>query len=203
MRSQIVTAYKTIIMANCKATIAPIKRIEDMIYLIRGQRVMLDSDLARIYGVSTMRLNEQFKRNSNRFPSDFAFQLVQQEFTNLISQFAISSLHGGRRKLPRVFTEHGALMLASVLNSPVAVEASVRVVRAFILMREQMAAHRELAGKLADLEQRVGGHDAAIQDIFEAIRRLVEPPLPENRREIGFHIRETSPPYRIKTRQRM
>ena len=190
-------------MANGKATIAPIKRIEDMICLIRGQRVMLDSDLARIYGVSTMRLNEQFKRNSDRFPSDFAFQLVQQEFTNLISQFAISSLHGGRRKLPRVFTEHGALMLASVLNSPIAVEASVRVVRAFILMREQMAAHKELAGKLADLEQRVGGHDTAIQNLFEAIRRLVEPPLPENRREIGFHIRETAPLYRIKTRQRM
>jgi hypothetical protein len=190
-------------MANGKATIAPIKRIEDMICLIRGQRVMLDSDLARIYGVSTMRLNEQFKRNSDRFPSDFAFQLVQQEFTNLISQFAISSLHGGRRKLPRVFTEHGALMLASVLNSPIAVEASVRVVRAFILMREQLAAHKELAGKLADLEQRVGGHDAAIHDLFEAIRQLVEPPVPENRREIGFHVRETAPPYRIKTRPRM
>jgi hypothetical protein len=94
-------------------------------------------------------------------------------------------------------------MLASILNSPIAVEASVRVVRAFILMREQLTANKELAVKLADLEQRVGGHDAAIQDIFEAIRRLVEPPLPENRREIGFHIRETAPPYRIKTRQRM
>ena len=189
-------------MANHEATIAPIKRIEDMIYLIRGQRVMLDSDLARIYGVSTMRLNEQFKRNSGRFPVDFAFQLARQEFTNLISQFAISSLHGGRRKLPWVFTEHGALMLASVLNSPIAVEASVRVVRAFILMREQMAAHKELAGKLADLEQRVGGHDAAIRDLFEAIRRLVEPPLPEDRREIGFHVRETAPPYRVGRRCR-
>jgi hypothetical protein len=94
-------------------------------------------------------------------------------------------------------------MLASILNSPIAVEASVRVVRAFILMREQLTANKELAVKLADLEQRVGGHDAASQDIFEAIRRLVEPPLPENRREIGFHVRETAPPYRIKTRQRM
>ena len=189
-------------MVSYKTTIASVKRIEEMIFLIRGQRVMLDSDLARIYGVSTMRLNEQFKRNAGRFPSDFAFQLKQQEFTNLISQIAISSSHGGRRKLPWVFTEHGALMLASVLNSPVAVEASVRVVRAFVLMREQMAAHKELAGKLADLEQRVGGHDAAIHDLFEALRQLIEPPLPENRREIGFHVRETAPPYRIETRCR-
>jgi hypothetical protein len=93
-------------------------------------------------------------------------------------------------------------MLASVLKSPVAVEASVRVVRAFVLMREQLVAHKELAGKLADLEQRVGGHDAAIRDLFEALRQLVEPPLPENRREIGFHVRETAPPYRVGRRCR-
>jgi len=174
-----------------------------MIYLIRGQRVMLDFDLARIYSVTTKRLKEQFRRNAGRFPNDFAFQLTNQELINLRSQFATSSLHGGHRYPPIAFTEHGALMLASVLNSPIAVEASVRVVRAFILMREQLAAHKELAGKLADLEQHIGGHDVAIQDLFEAIRRLVEPPLPENRREIGFHVRETAPPYRIKTRQRM
>jgi hypothetical protein len=190
-------------MANGKATIAPIRRIEDMIYLIRDQRVMLDWDLARVFGVTTKRLKEQFRRNAKRFPVDFAFQLVNQELINLRSQFATSSLHGGHRYPPIAFTEHGALMLASVLNSPIAVEASVRVVRAFILMREQMAAHKELAGKLADLEQRVGGHDAAIQDLFEAIRQLVEPLVPENRREIGFHVRETAPPYRIKTRPRM
>jgi len=240
--------------------IEKVDQIESLILTVRGQRVMLDFNLARIYGVELKRLNQQVQRNLERFPKDFAFQLTLQEFANLISQFAISSLHGGRRKLPRVFTELGALMLASVLNSPVAVEASVRVVRAFILMREQMAAHKELAGKLAhprtapvfslaspkggegrgeeaqgftaqipsprpsprsggeretgavsrcapgklaDLEQRIGGHDAAIQDLFEAIRQLVEPPLPEKRREIGFHVRETAPPYRIKTRQRM
>ena len=190
-------------MVSYKTKISPVRRIEDMIYLIRGQRVMLDSDLAQIYGVGLKRLNEQVRRNRERFPQDFAFQLVSQEFANLKSQFATSSLHGGKRKLPWVFTEHGALMLASILNSPIAVAASVRVVRAFVLMREQMAAHKELAGKLADLEQRVGGHDTAIQDLFEAIRRLVEPPLPENRREIGFHVRETAPPYRIKIRPRM
>ena len=177
-------------------------RIESLIYTIRGLRVMLDSDLAKIYGVSTMRLNEQFKRNSSRFPSDFAFQLTQQEFADLISQIAISKRgRGGRRKLPWVFTEHGALMLASVLNSPIAVEASVRVVRAFVLMREQLTANKELAQKLVELESRVSGHDEAIQNLFEAIRQLVEPPLPENRKQIGF-MRETAPPYRVKTRRR-
>lgn len=177
-------------------------RIESLIYTIRGLRVMLDSDLAKIYGVSTMRLNEQFKRNSSRFPSDFAFQLTQQEFADLISQIAISKKgRGGRRKLPWVFTEHGALMLASVLNSPIAVEASVRVVRAFVLMREQLTANKELAQKLGELESRVSGHDEAIQNLFEAIRQLVEPPLPENRKQIGF-MRETAPPYRVKTRRR-
>ncbi|MGA2281112.1 MAG: ORF6N domain-containing protein [Verrucomicrobiota bacterium] len=188
-------------MANKQ--IANVGRIESLIFTVRGQRVMFDSDLAVIYGVQLKKLNQQVRRNHERFPQDFAFQLAPQEFADLKSQFAISSSHGGRRKLPRVFTEHGALMLASILNSPVAVEASVRVVRAFILMREQMAVHKELAGKLADLEQRVGGHDAAIQDLFEAIRQLVEPPLPEDRREIGFHVRETAPPYRIKIRPRM
>ena len=177
-------------------------RIESLIYTIRGLRVMLDSDLAKIYGVSTMRLNEQFKRNSSRFPSDFSFQLTQQEFADLISQIAISKKgRGGRRKLPWVFTEHGALMLASVLNSPIAVEASVRVVRAFVLMREQLTANKELAQKLGELESRVSGHDEAIQNLFEAIRQLVEPPLPEDRKQIGF-MRETSPPYRVKTRRR-
>jgi hypothetical protein len=185
-----------------KAAAALVARIEDMIFLIRGQRIMLDSDLARIYGVTTKQLNQQFRRNRERFPSDFAFELTNQELTQMRSQIVTASKRNIRH-MPVAFTEHGALMLASVLNSPVAIEASVRVVRAFVLMREQLAAHKELAGKLAGLEQRVGGHDTAIQDLFEAIRQLVEPPLPENRREIGFHVRETAPPYRIKTRPRM
>src|SRR5450759_1976444 len=109
--------------------------------------------MAKIKGVSKMSKNQKRKRKNSRFPSYFSFQLTQQEFADLISQIAISKKgRGGRRKLPWVFTEHGALMLASVLNSPIAVEASVRMVRAFVLMREQMAAHKELAGKLADLE---------------------------------------------------
>src|SRR5436190_21207224 len=151
------------------------RRIEEMIFLVRGQRVMLDSDLARVYGVSTTRLNEQFQRNQKRFPADFAFQLARQEFADLISQIAISRKgHGGRRTTPWAFTEHGALMLASVLNSPVAIEASVRVVRAFVLMREQLVAHKDLSQKLNELEARVTGHDEAIQDLFAAIRKLVE-----------------------------
>jgi len=185
-------------MVSYKTKLGPVQRIEDMIYQIRGQRVMLDFDLARIYGVTTKRLKEQFRRNAERFPEDFAFKLTHQELTNLRSQTATSSLHGGRRHLPVAFTEHGALMLASVLNSQTAVDASIRVVRAFVLMREQLAAHKELAQTLKQLEHRVSGHDEAIADLFEAIRQLIEPSLPENRREIGFRVRETAPPYRVR-----
>lgn len=184
-------------MVSYKTKLAPVRRIEEMIYLIRGQRVVLDFDLARIYGVKLKRLNEQVRRNAERFPADFAFQLTLQEFANMRSQFATAPKRN-IRYLPWAFTEHGALMLASVLNSPTAVEASVRVVRAFVLMREQLDAHKELAGKLAALEQRVDGHDEAIANLFEAIRRLIKPPVPENRREIGFHVRETATPYRAR-----
>ncbi len=174
--------------------------VESAIYLIRGQRVMLDSDLAAIYGTSTMRLNEQFKRNRKRFPDDFAFVLTREEFTNLISQNAISRSHGGRRSLPVAFTEHGAIMLASVLNSDVAVQASVRVVRAFVKLREMVAANAQLAAKLEELERRLDSHDEAIVDLFAALKRLVEPLAPPKRREIGFHVRERSGRYRTKKR---
>jgi hypothetical protein len=173
--------------------------IQSLILTVRGQRVMLDSDLARLFGVALKRLNEQVRRNRERFPSDFAFQLEREAFTILKSQIATSRSHGGKRKLPWVFTEHGAIMLASVLNSPVAVEASVRVVRAFIYLREQLLANRELAKKFTELEKRLDAHDDSIAALFEAIRRLLEPPAPEPpRREIGFHLRETSSPYRVK-----
>jgi hypothetical protein len=174
--------------------------VESAIYLIRGQRVMLDSDLAAIYGTSTMRLNEQFKRNRKRFPDDFAFVLTREEFTNLISQNAISRSHGGRRSLPVVFTEHGAIMLASVLNSDVAVQASVRVVRAFVKLREMVAANAQLAAKLEELESRLDSHDEAIVDLFAALKCLVEPQAPPKRREIGFHVRERSGRYRTRKR---
>ena len=174
-----------------------IQTVEKTIHLVRGQRVMLDSDLARIYGVSTMRLNEQLRRNKKRFPSDFAFQLTREEFTNLISQFAISRSHGGRRKLPWAFTEHGAIMLASVLNSAVAIDASVRVVRAFVRLREIISANAELAAKFAQLERRLDSHDEAIAQLFAAIRQLLAP-LPEKKREIGFHVRERRATYRAR-----
>jgi ORF6N domain len=177
-----------------------IDNVEAAIYLIRGQRVMLDSDLASIYGTSTMRLNEQFKRNRKRFPQDFAFLLTREEFTNLISQNAISRSHGGRRKLPIAFTEHGAIMLASVLNSDVAVQASVRVVRAFVRLREMVAANAQLAAKLIELERRLDSHDEAIVDLFAALRRLLEAPEPKTKGEIGFHVRERSARYRNKRR---
>lgn len=177
-------------------------RIESLIYTVRGLRVMFDSDLAKIYGVTTSALNQALKRNIKRFPDDFAFQLASKELGILISQIVTSSKnYGGRRKLPWVFTEHGAIMLASILNSKRAVEMSVSVVRAFVLMREQLGASKELAQKLSELENRVSGHDESIQNLFEAIRQLIEPPLPEGRKQIGF-MRETLPPYRIKAQKR-
>lgn len=176
--------------------------IQSLILTIRGQRVMLDSDLARIYGVTTGQLNQALKRNARRFPEDFVFQIGRQEFRNLISQFVISSSYGGRRKLPWVFTEHGAIMLASVLNSEVAVEASVRVVRAFVFLREQLLANRELARKFAELEKRMDAQDESIAALFEAIRRLLEPPTDAEKKEIGFHIRENAPPYRVRVNRK-
>jgi ORF6N domain len=185
-----------------------IQTVENAIHLVRGQRVMLDSDLAAIYGVTTKRLNEQLKRNRQRFPHDFAFQLTTEEFatlrsqiatSNLKSQIATSSSHGGKRKLPWVFTEHGAIMLASVLNSAVAIDASVRVVRAFVRLREIISANAELAAKFAQLERWLDTHDEAIAQLFAAIRQLLTPP-PRKKREIGFHVRERRARYRTKGR---
>jgi hypothetical protein len=164
---------------------------------------MLDSDLAAIYGTSTMRLNEQFKRNRKRFPDDFAFVLTREEFTNLISQNAISRSHGGRRTLPVAFTEHGAIMLASVLNSDIAVQASVRIVRAFVRLREMVAANAQLAGKLEDLERRFDSHDEAIVNLFATLKQLLEPPEAPKRREIGFHVREGAARYRVRKAPRI
>ena len=161
-------------MTNAQ-TIVPAERIEAKILLIRGQKVMLDADLAALYGVSTKRLNEQVRRNKDRFPDDFLFQLSAQETENLRSQFATSSAeHGGRRYRPYAFTEHGAVMLASVLNSKIAVEASIQVVRAFVRLRQMLATHKELAAKLAELESRLDAHDENITAVFEAIRQLMK-----------------------------
>jgi hypothetical protein len=173
-----------------------IETVENTIHLVRGQRVMLDSDLAAIYGVTTKRLNQQLRRNADRFPPDFAFQLTGEEFANLRSQNATSK-KGGRRYCPWAFTEHGAIMLASVLNSPVAIDASVRVVRAFVRLRELVSANAELAVKFAQLERRLDSHDEAIAQLFAAIRQLLAPP-PEKKREIGFHVRERKGRYAAK-----
>ena len=189
-----------------------IANLQSAIHLIRGHRVMLDSDLAMIYGVTTKRLNEQLKRNRARFPADFAFQLTVQEFRNLKSQIATSSLrsqfvtsssHGGKRKLPWVFTEHGALMLAGVLNSAIAVQASVRVVRAFVRLREMVAANAQLAAKLKELERRFDSHDEAIANVFAALKQLLEPTDAPKRREIGFHVREEGVRYRVRKAPRI
>src|SRR5438874_2954564 len=169
-----------------------IANIESAIYLLRGQRVMLDSDLAAIYRVATRQLNQQLKRNRSRFPDEFAFQLTT---SSLMSQFVTSSGHGGRRKLPWAFTEHGAIMLASVLNSDIAVQASIRVVRAFVRLRQMVAANAQLAAKFEELERRLDSHDEAIVDLFAALKRLLEPPEPPKRREIGFHVRERTGRY--------
>ena len=190
--------------------LTPSKRIiplnEPAIHLTRGRRVMLDSDLAAIYQVSTKRLNQQLRRNRSRFPADFAFQLTAEELTDLKSQIATSSLRlqtatskkrGGRRYLPWVFIEHGAIMLASVLNSDVAVQASVRVVRAFVRLREMVAGNATLAVKLAELERRLDSHDESIANLFQFIRQLLTPPTKPNR-EIGFHVREDGARYRIR-----
>jgi hypothetical protein len=184
------------------STMTPTRKVDNVegaIYLIRGQRVMLDSDLTAIYGVTTKRLNEQLRRNRKRFPQDFAFQLTTEEFRNLRPQFATSKGRGGRRYFPWVFTEHGAIMLASVLNSDIAVQASLRVVRAFVRLREMVAANAQLAAKLEELERRLDSRDEAIVDLFAALKRLLEPE-PKPKREIGFHARERSARYRTKKR---
>jgi hypothetical protein len=181
-----------------KALIVSRQPVEHLIRIIRGQRVILGADLAEIYGVWTWRLNEQVKRNKDRFPDDFAFVLTKEENLALTSQIARSKKgRGGRRTLPRAFTEHGAIMAANVLNSPRAVQMSVFVVRAFVKMREALAQDGQLAEKLAELERRLTGrldvHEKAIVHILDEIKKLMEPlpAEPEPKRpEIGFHVHD-------------
>jgi hypothetical protein len=178
-----------IFMSNQIEVIAPVIRT------IRGQKVILDSDLARIYGVTTKRLNEQVRRNAKRFPSDFLFQLTATEVESLRSQIATSNSRGGRRYMPYAFTENGAVMAANVLNSPAAVRMSVFVVRAFVQMRELLGGTKALAKQLADLEKkltaRLDGHEVAIIEVLRRVMDILDPPPPPPeppRREIGFHV---------------
>ena len=159
--------------------------IEKRIFLIRGHRVILSIDLAELYGVEPKVLNQAVKRNIERFPADFMFQLTNQEFANLKSQIVTSSWGGLRRAMPYAFTEHGAIMVASVLNSPRAIEISVYVIRAFVRLREYLSSHKELAQKLTELEKKIETHDEAIQALIDAIRQLMAPP-DKPRRRIGY-----------------
>lgn len=164
-----------------------IASIERTIYFMRGQKVMLDADLARLYRVPTFRLNEQVKRNRSRFPRDFMFQLTAIEASSLTSQNAISSSsHGGRRHRPYAFTEQGVAMLSSVLKSGRAVQVNIAIMRAFVKLREILATHQELAERLEELEGKFQTHDAQIQEVFDAIRALLEPKPDPGKRRIGF-----------------
>ena len=195
--------------ASAPADIVPLELIQSRIHVLRGVRVIIDADLARFYGVTTSRFNEAVKRTAERFPEDeFRFQLTSEEFARLISQSATSNpeasgrqspganssqsamsstaARGGRRKLPWAFTEHGALMAASMLNSPRAVQMSVVVIRAFVRLRQLVVNHKAIASKLAELDERVGAHDEQIAALVHAIRLLTGPDQPTHRRRIGF-----------------
>ena len=169
--------------------------IENKILLIRGQKVMLDRDLAMLYNVATRDLNKAVSRNINRFPPDFMFQLTKDEYDNLKFQFGTSSLHnnkpnwGGTRKLPYAFTEQGVAMLSSVLRSDRAVQVNILIMRAFVKLREILSTHKELAQKLKELELKMETHDEQIAAIFEAINKLLQPPK-EIKRKIGFVVKE-------------
>jgi hypothetical protein len=185
----------------------PLEAITQRIVLIRGQKVLLDADLAALYGVETRRLNEQVRRNLDRFPEDFIFEVTNEEVANLKSHFATSSW-GGRRKLPLAFTEHGAIMAATVLKSPRAVEVSVYVVRAFVQLRELVVSNKELALRLDELEnktdlmslkQETFEHNTRVQlkQIIDALRELTAPPPAPTKRPIGF-VTPDDPPAKPK-----
>ena len=173
--------------------LVPSERIEKRIFLFRGQRVMLDTDLAELYRVTTKRLNERVRRNIKRFPSDFMFQLTKEEEESLRSQ--IATLKGGRgqhrKYLPYVFTEQGVAMLSSVLNSERAVQVNIEIMRAFVRLRELMSTHKDLARKLETLEKK---YDAQFKVVFDAIRQLMAPPEPK-KQKIGFLVRERAAKY--------
>ena len=176
------------------------EEIEHAILLIRGQKVMLDRDLARLYAVETKALNRAVQRNLDRFPADFMFQLSAEEYDSLRFQFGTLKRGQHSKYLPFVFTQEGVAMLSGVLRSPRAVQVNVAIMRAFVRLRETLSLHKELAHKLADLERKIENHDENIRSLFDAIRQLMTPPETP-RREIGFHVKEDSVPYRVKTRK--
>ena len=179
-----------------KTAIVLAKRVASKIAVLRNQKVILDSDLAEVYGVPVKQLNQQVKRNAHRFPSDFLFTLTKAEQKSLRSQIVTSnSTRGGRRYLPHAFTEHGAIMAATVPNSKRAIEMSLFVVRAFVQMRQALAVNQHVVSKLSELEARLDSHDDEIQGLIEAIHELLTP-LPASQRCIGFE----APSAKTKTR---
>jgi hypothetical protein len=173
------------------AQLIPVELIERRIYLIRGSKVMLDSDLAELYEVPTKVLNQAVRRNLDRFPADFMFQLSEKELENLRSQIVTSSLgagHGGRRYQPYAFTEHGVAMLSSVLASRRAIQLNILIVRAFVRLREYLATHKDLARKVEDVERTQVEHGAHIQQIYGYIERLLDPAPEPSKRRIGVRI---------------
>lgn len=172
-------------MPKGNEALVPVESIAQSILLLRGQKVLLDADLAELYGVETKVLLQAVKRNRERFPEDFMFQLTADEFGNLRSQFVTSSW-GGRRYAPYVFTEQGVAMLSSVLKSPRAIAVNIEVMRAFVRLREMLSSNKELAAKLNELEHKLESHDQAIAGILNAIRELMKPPQPAKKQPIGF-----------------
>jgi hypothetical protein len=176
-----------------RIALLPAQRVESLIYLVRAQRVMLDFDLAQIYGVSTQRLNQQVRRNKMRFPEDFAFQLTHKEVDELMSQNVIpAARYGGRRTRPLVFTEQGIAMLSSVLRSPMAVRVNIEIMRAFVRLRRLLATPGEIVAQLTKLAETVELHDDQIRVIDEVLRKMMEP-LPDSdkpKRRFGFHMPE-------------
>ena len=185
-------------MADNTESVAP-PQIEHAILLIRGQRVMLDRDLAAMYGVTTSNLNKAVQRNRSRFPADFMFQLTAEE----ASRFQIGILKQGMniKYLPHVFTQEGVAMLSGVLRSPRAEQVNIAIMRAFVRLRETLSLHKDLAHKLGELERKIENHDENIRTLFEAIHSLMTPPETPHR-EIGFHVKEGSVPYRIKAKRK-
>ncbi|MFH0991452.1 MAG: ORF6N domain-containing protein [bacterium] len=178
--------------------IIPAETIEKRILLIRGQKVMLDRDLAELYCVTTKRLKEQVRRNRKRFPPDFMLELTDEEFAVLRPHFATSKkTRGGTRYTPYAFTEQGVAMLSSVLHSDRAVQVNIEIMRAFVRIRELLSTHKDFAGKLEQLEKK---YDAQFKVVFEAIRQLMIPPE-KSKREIGFRVKESKAPYRAKRRK--
>jgi hypothetical protein len=172
-------------MSKQRMELIPSEKIEQAIIVVRSEKVMLDSDLAALYGVETKDLLRAVRRNLSRFPKDFAYQLTRQEFTILRRQFGTSSLDwGGRRTCPWVFTEQGIAMLSSVLHSERAIEVNIAIMRAFVRLRQLLASHADLARKLDELEKK---YDEQFAIVFEAIRKLMEPPESGERQEMGYH----------------